>query len=1419
MNKLWLVIGALAVTCACGGGGGGGGGGGTPTPPALYVSISPSTQTGVDQGQTVKFTASVENDSSNAGVSWSVSGTGVTGAACGTLTNTTTSAATYNAPSPVSANLNITVTATSVADATKTSSAGVVVSPPPSITTTTLTNATPNMNYSATLQATGGVGTLTWSIASGTLPTGLSLSSSGAITGTPTVPVTSTFTVQVTDSSTAPGGAASAQAQLSLTVVTVLSISTTSLPAGAEGVAYHAGINASGGTPPYTWSLTPGPLPAGLTLQSSSGVISGTPTAPGSFTFTVAVQDSSPTRQTQTQSLTIVIGASGLLTITTTTLTNATPNASYSATLQATGGVGTLTWSLAGGTLPTGLSLGSSGAITGTPTVPGTSTFTVQVTDSSAAPGGPNTAQAQLSLTVVTVMGITTTSLPAGALDITYRAGINASGGTPPYTWSLTTGALPAGLTLQSNSGVISGTPTAPGSFTFTVGVQDSSPTKQTPTQSLTIVIPAPLPLSITTTTLTNATPNTNYSATLQATGGVGTLTWSMASGTLPTGLSLSSSGAITGTPTVPEISTFTVQVTDSSTAPGGPDTMQASLSLTVVTVLSISTTSLPAGAETFAYRAGINASGGTAPYTWSVTTGSLPAGLTLQSSTGVISGTPTAQGSFTFTVAAQDSSPTRQTQTQSLTLVMGAPGPLTITTTTLTNATPNTNYSAILQTTGGIGTLTWSLFSGALPTGLALSSSGTISGDPTVSGTATFTVQVTDSSTAPTGPDTAQTQLSLTVVTVMIITTASLPAGSQGITYLSEIDASGGTPPYTWTMTTGSLPAGLTMQPSSGVISGDPTAQGNFTFTVMARDSSPTQQSQSQSLTLAIGTPGPLAITTSALPDGTLNAPYYARVAAMGGTPPYTWSIVTGALPTSVSLNPSTGAISGTPPATGTADFTVMVTDASSTPESQTQELHIAVDNAAEACPSSGNNAVLSGPYAFSLSGFNAVGFLAVVGSFTADGTGKITAGEADTNGVLGPQSGNLITSASSYSVGPDNRGCATLATPFGTFVTHFALGSMSSNTATGGRIIEWDSPSASAYIAAGQLLRQNTGAFAGGLSGSYVFRTVGWDPFLNGRYACVGVMTASGNTFSNLEQDCNDAWTVSNATSPGPTGTYTSLDANGRGTGIIGLGESNFNITFYAVSGSQLLMANADPGPFAGGEWDQQNVPAGGAGFTQASLSGNLVLYLNGLSVLNTASAVSLQTATADGTSSMTINFYMDRAGVMQASNNYTCTYTVEPSGRVVLSSGTQSCGGAPPVLYLTDLNTGFIVDVSPGVDTGSFEPQSAGPFNNASLSGSFFGGMEEVAIQSIEAEVDPVAPDGSGNIIGTTEMSSMSAQDAGSAFLAATYSVNSDGTFSTSSSGGAVAGVIISNTKFVMFSPSTSATSYPTLLVMQK
>jgi hypothetical protein len=164
-------------------------------------------------------------------------------------------------------------------DATRT-----VAPPPLTITTTSLPNGQVGTAYSATLAATGGTTPYTWALTSGTLPAGLSLSA-GAISGTPTAAANATpLTFTVTDS----GNPAQVQSvSLTLTIAamapTTLAITTTtSLPNGQVGTAYSATLAATGGTTPYTWSLTSGNLPAGLLLTPATGTISGTPTASAS---------------------------------------------------------------------------------------------------------------------------------------------------------------------------------------------------------------------------------------------------------------------------------------------------------------------------------------------------------------------------------------------------------------------------------------------------------------------------------------------------------------------------------------------------------------------------------------------------------------------------------------------------------------------------------------------------------------------------------------------------------------------------------------------------------------------------------------------------------------------------------------------------------------------------------------------------------------------------------------------------------------------------------------------------------------------------------------------------------------------------------------------------------------------------------
>lgn len=363
-------------------------------------------------------------------------------------------------------------------------------------------------------------------------------------------------------------------------------------------------------------------------------------------------------------------GGQPVMGVATTSLPSAVMGVSYNATLQAIGGKAPYTWSVVTGALPAGFAANSSGAITGTPTALGTSSFTVQVSDS----GSPQlSAQLPLSITVNPVLSITTTQLPNGTAGSAYKAKLKSSGGVPPVSWSLPNGALPGGLTLDAG-GTISGTPTTNGTFNFTVAATDLSTTPQVQQQALSITIGQATPLSITTTSLPNGTVNTAYSATLQATGGIAPITWSIVSGALPSGLVLDRNfGVISGRPSAVGTSTFAVQAADSSIP---SQTAQAALSITLSAgPLSIATTSLPAGTVNSPYSAFLLASGGTPPISWSLSVGSLPAGLSLTPSTGAISGTPSAVGTTNFSVTATDTSTPVQTVQQALSINVAAAG------------------------------------------------------------------------------------------------------------------------------------------------------------------------------------------------------------------------------------------------------------------------------------------------------------------------------------------------------------------------------------------------------------------------------------------------------------------------------------------------------------------------------------------------------------------------------------------------------------------------------------------------------------------------------------------------------------------------------------------------------------------------
>ena len=430
--------------------------------------------------------------------------------------------------------------------ATATQACTLTVSSSLSIPPVSLADASPSSPYSQALTATGGKGPYTWSISSGNLPAGLTLSAAGTISGSPSQVGTFSFGVRVSDAN-----GAVAQQTFSINVVFGLIISACPANLAEVGVPFNSQMVASGGTAPYTWSINAGSLPAGLTLDRSSGAISGTPQQAGTGQFTLNVHDANGTLN---KACSIEVRAA--LSVANSSLSSGISGANYSDALSSTGGVGPFVWSTTAGSLPPGVSLNAAnGEITGTPLVAGTFNFTAKAIDSI---GGQATKD--LSITIAQGLTIQDCPAPAGVVGLAYSSKLTAVGGTLPYVWKIDSGALPPGLTLSSDNAAISGVPAQAGMSSYVLRVTDAS-TKST-TRLCSIQINSAT-LNITTASLLpNAAIGMGYNQTLSATGGRAPYTWSITTGA-PPGFALNAAGVLTGIPTGPGNFTFTVQVTD----------------------------------------------------------------------------------------------------------------------------------------------------------------------------------------------------------------------------------------------------------------------------------------------------------------------------------------------------------------------------------------------------------------------------------------------------------------------------------------------------------------------------------------------------------------------------------------------------------------------------------------------------------------------------------------------------------------------------------------------------------------------------------------------------------------------------------------------------------------------------------------
>jgi hypothetical protein len=328
------------------------------------------------------------------------------------------------------------------------------------------------------------------------------------------------------------------------------------LPDGIVGVPYKADLVAEGGCIPYTFKHDSGYLPPGLTVDPNqtrtTGTLAGTPTAAGWWNFYVEVTDICGSIPSQGEWSIFIHPA---LVITTAALPPGTPGVPYSAKLTADGGdASVLQWSVAGGSLPVGLTLSKDGAITGTPTTAGTATFVAQVHD-----GNIRTTTKQLTLTVGTQLQAAA-SLPRGEAGVAYSAQLSASGGVAPYRWSVASGTLPPGLRLDSGLGSITGRPTVPGAYALRFTAADAAGTTAETAGTLSIAAR----LTIVTTALRPAAVGASYRVALRARGGIRPVRWTLSSGALPPGVRLDrTAGALTGTPRRAGTFRFTLRATD----------------------------------------------------------------------------------------------------------------------------------------------------------------------------------------------------------------------------------------------------------------------------------------------------------------------------------------------------------------------------------------------------------------------------------------------------------------------------------------------------------------------------------------------------------------------------------------------------------------------------------------------------------------------------------------------------------------------------------------------------------------------------------------------------------------------------------------------------------------------------------------
>jgi Putative Ig domain len=628
-------------------------------------------------------------------------------------------------------------------------------------------------------------------------------------------------------------------------------------------------------------------------------------------------------------------------------------------------------------------------------------------------------------------------------------------------------------------------------------------------------------------------------------------------------------------------------------------------------------------------------------------------------------------------------------------------------------------------------------------------------------------------------------TTLTITVQPPPTITTTTLPTAPLNGTYSAPVTATGGVPPLSWSITAGTLPAGLKLSNSTTntvQITGKATAAGSSTFTITVTDASAGDPPASQQLTIVVSS---LAITTtSPLPPATVNTAYSQQFTATGGTGTDTWTVASGStLPTNLSLS-STGLLSGTPTAGGTFTFGITATDSASPPAVVTSTFTLVIAQEQQLN-------LLNGPYAFEFSGYGTNGFVAFAGTFSANGSGGITTGEIDFNSQLGAPL-NFPNLLGSYTLGTDGRGTITFTNTTLPIAPIFAF-SIDANG--NGRFIESDS---SGTRGSGRIQLQTVtscvvnstgtstyaGDFAFGGSG-FASASVTLGPLaFAGRFTAVPpVAIAIPGSLTQGEMDTNtpglvtiDDSSVSGSYNSGPDSTHCTLALTSGS-----LNNPNFSV--YPISSSDAFMIETDTvsgaTPYiSAGEMVQQ---IGQPFVTSGVLSGTMVGGLSGQIISGGTFSPEVQVVQISATSG-SASFQMlqadNQAGTIANTNGtaFPAPYTSDSLGRVESSSQLNSL---KPVFYLINTNQAFCVNIVPDAPTfGSFAPQSAGPFTALTIkSTSLIDGTSAPAVSADRDLSGFLSFDGISVVGGTQDQSTTSGNS--SATVTGTYVLTATGT----------------------------------------